>query len=295
MAWRGLHLTQASRLSLRGGQMHIVLSDGEISLPLEDIAYLVLDTPETTLSAPLMSAAMDAGIALIVTDEKHLPSGVMVPFHRHFRQAGMLQLQIAQTLPFRKRVWQAIVQAKIDNQADLLRMAGHDCSHLRALSRLVSSGDTSNVEARAARAYWRTLWTEFRREDESDRRNAMLNYGYAIVRACVARALVAVGFIPALGIHHASVTNSFNLADDLMEPFRPFVDFIVLQNPGVGELTLQDRQSLAAVMMSDARVGGEVTTVLAAVEMVTSSLVRAMESKSIGQLRLPSLSGVRLR
>ena len=294
MAWRGLHLTQPARLALADGQILIGRDDGEIRLPLEDIAYMVIDTPQASLSLPLLSACMEAGLAVIITDPKHLPSGVMLPFHRHFRQGGMARLQVDQTEPFRKRLWQAVVRAKIENQGAVLKVLGRaDSGPLAAMARLVGSGDPENVEARAARAYWSRLWSNFRREDEADLRNALLNYGYAVLRACVARALVGMGFLPAFGIHHASVTNAFNLADDMLEPFRPFIDLLAWRHLGGKDearaMSLEDRHAMAGAMMENAAMGEDEVTLLVAAERLAASLARAMEERRPEALLLPRL------
>ena len=222
MAWKGLHLSRPARLNTADGQIVVAQDDGEVRLPLEDIAYIVLDAPHATLTTTLLSACMEAGIAIVSTDARHTPNGLMLPFHRHHRQAGVANMQIALGEPFKKRAWQRVAVAKIDNQAAHLDRGGHNGESLRAMSRLVGSGDPQNIEARAARAYWGALFSDFVRDDASDLRNKLLNYGYAVLRAGIARSLVAYGLLPSIGLHHASVTNAFNLADDLIEPFRPF-------------------------------------------------------------------------
>jgi len=225
MAWRGLHLTQPARLSLADGQLVVNQDSGVVRLALEDVAWIVLDTQQTSLTGALLAACMEAGIAIIVSDDKHMPNGIALPFHRYFRQGETARRQIEIGAPLAKRLWQAIVVRKIENQAAILYACkAEGMAPLKAMARLVGSGDPDNVEARAARHYWGHLFEDFRRDDDSDRRNKLLNYGYAVVRAAIARGIVAVGLLPALGLKHASVSNAFNLADDLMEPFRPFVD-----------------------------------------------------------------------
>jgi CRISP-associated protein Cas1 len=220
MAWRGVHITQPSRLSLAEGQIVVARDESDVRLPIEDVAWIVIDTPQVLLSTALMSACMDAGMVMIITDRAHTPSGLILPFHRHYRQAEIAATQVAISVPLKKRLWQIIVQAKIANQAAALIDCGQDASPLLAMTRLVGSGDPENTEARAARAYWPRLFIDFVREDGTDKRNALLNYGYAVVRSAVARALVAAGLLPAFGVNHASMTNAFNLADDLVEPGR---------------------------------------------------------------------------
>ena len=295
MAWRGLHISKAARLNLSDGQIIVAQDDGEARLPLEDIAWIVLDAPQATLTSTLLSACMDAGIALIATDATHTPSGVALPFHRHFRQGGIAIAQAGMSLPLKKRLWQAIIKTKIANQAAVLDRTGRrGAEGLRAMSRLVGSGDPDNVEARAAREYWGCLFEKFRREDGGDTRNMMLNYGYAVIRSGVARALVAAGLVPALGVSHASVTNAFNLADDLVEPFRPFVDIAVWRAVGDGramreDLTLDQRRAMASLMLVECRMGHETMTLLAAMEKSAMSLARSIEAASAEILELPTV------
>lgn len=296
MAWRGLHLTKPSRLSLADGQAVVVQGDGEARFPLEDLAWIVLDTPQTTITGSLLSACMAAGIALVATDETHTPAGVVLPFHRHFRQGEIAHRQVAMGAPLKKRLWQRMVRAKIENQADALRMLGRGGAQtLRQMARQVGSGDPGNVEARAARYYWTQLWPDFRREDEGDRRNKLLNYGYAVMRAGVARSLVATGLLPAFGVNHASVTNAFNLADDLVEPFRPFVDAAAWAATGKGqpsraELSRDDRHAMASILLAEAQIAGETTTLLTAGEKAAESLMRAIEGASAELLELPAFA-----
>jgi CRISPR-associated protein Cas1 len=294
MAWRGLHLSKPSRLSLADGQIVVAQDDGEVRLALEDVAWVVLDTPQATLTSALLSACMSAGITIIATDETHTPSGITLPFHRHFRQGEIAQAQVAMGAPLKKRLWQNVVRAKILNQAAALDALGRTgAAPLREMARYVGSGDPENVEARAARDYWSKLWPEFRREDEGDRRNKLLNYGYAVVRSGVARALVASGLLPAFGLMHASATNAFNLADDVVEPFRPFVDVLAWQTadegrPGRDDLSLDDRRAMAGVLLKEACIGQENVTLLVAADKGAESLVRAIESGTPDALVLPA-------
>jgi len=294
MAWRGVHVSQPARLTLADGQLVVDQADGAAKIPLEDVAWLVIDTPQATLTTALLAACMAAGLAIVTTDARHTPSGLMLPFHGHFRQGAVAMLQADISAPLRKRLWQTVVQAKIVNQAAVLNGAGSDGRAVAAMAGLVGSGDVTNVEARAARAYWGELFAKFRREDGADKRNMLLNYGYAVVRAAVARGLVAAGLLPAFGIGHASGSNAFNLADDMVEPFRPFVDRLVLRlsdggRISEGEPSLSERRELAALPLQSVRMGNEVMTLLAATERVAESLVRAMELKTPAVLVLPSL------
>ncbi|MBX9830087.1 MAG: type II CRISPR-associated endonuclease Cas1 [Xanthobacteraceae bacterium] len=299
MAWKGLHLTQAAKLSLADGQCCVKRDDGEVRIAIEDLAWIVVDTPHATLTSTLVSACMDAGVAMIFTDARHTPSGLALPFHRHHRQGAVARLQAEAKESLKNRMWQVIIRRKIHNQAGLLAELGKDdASTLKEIARHVEPGDPENVEARAARFYWGRLFAEYRRDDPSDRRNKLLNYGYAVVRAGVARALVASGLIPAFGLAHEGAANAFNLADDLVEPFRPFVDRLAHKTSGGGigkdeDLTVEDRRTMAGALLIDAKVGSDSVTLLTAAEAAAQSLIRAFEEEKADRLVLPELEPVR--
>jgi CRISP-associated protein Cas1 len=298
MAWKGLHITRPGRLSLGDGQIIVTQENGEARLPLEDIGWIILDEPRLTLTAALLSACAEQGIAIINTDSRHMPSSLTLPFHQHHRQAGVAARQISLSMPFRKRCWQAIVRAKLNNQSIVLEQNGRkDMAALRAMVKLVNSGDPENVEARGARQYWSSLFDGFIRDNPADLRNKMLNYGYAVMRAGVARALVGAGFLPSIGLHHASQTNAFNLADDIIEPFRPFVDSVVFQHcvtrANDDDLTLEDRRRMAGLLLETTRFDGNETALLGACEACVSSLMRAVEADDPALLVLPVLASRR--
>ncbi len=295
MAWKGLHLTQPARLSLADGQCCVKRDDGEVRLPLEDVAWIIIDTPHATLTSTLMSACMESGVAIVVTDQRHSPSGLLLPFHRHHRQGAIAKLQMEAKESLKRRLWQGMIRGKIINQSAVLAATGHkEFAALKEIARRVEPGDPDNVEARAARFYWRRLFGEFVRDDPSDRRNKLLNYGYAVVRAGVARALVAAGLLPAIGLAHQGAANAFNLADDLFEPFRPFVDLLAWRTSDCGkgkdkDLTVEDRRAMAGGLLLNARVGDDIVTLLVAAETAAQSLVRALEDEKADRLTLPEL------
>lgn len=293
MAWRGVHISSAARLSITQRQLCVSQEDGEVSLPLEDLAYVVFDTPRATITTAALSGLLETGAVIVHCDAKHTPAGIALPFHAHHRQGGVARDQVAIALPFKKRCWQAIVRTKIYNQSSLIETSSPDAAaKLLALRGIVGSGDPKNVEATAARIYWAALFKNFKRSDEEDRRNALLNYGYAILRACISRSVVATGFLPAFGLHHNSATNAFNLSDDLIEPFRPFVDAAALARfydaPDGETLSLEDRRAMAATPNQNALLGDAEMTVLAACEQVAQSLARAVAAKDWKLLELPS-------
>lgn len=293
MAWKGLHLSRPARLNTADGQIVVAQDDGEVRLPLEDVAYVILDAPQATVTTTLLSACMEAGVVIVSADQRHTPNGLMLPFHSHHRQAGVAAAQLALSEPFRKRCWQRVVIAKIENQAGHLATRGRPgFEALSAMARRVGSGDPDNVEARAARDYWRTLFDDFIRDDPVDLRNKLLNYGYAVMRAGVARALVAYGLLPSVGLNHASITNAFNLADDFVEPFRPFVDHLAARRAEGRakdeDLSIDDRRGMAAVLTGDCLVGQETVSLLVATEKAAEGFVRAIEGASPALLSLPS-------
>ncbi|WP_345934763.1 MULTISPECIES: type II CRISPR-associated endonuclease Cas1 [Tistrella] len=295
MAWRGVHISQPSRLTVRDRQLVVAQDDGEVTLAIEDIAWLVLDTPQVSVTGALLSTLVESGVAMIVPDARHHPAGVLLSFHQHHAQAHIAHLQTGITQPLKKRLWQGLVVAKIRNQAALLNQLGRpQAKAVFAMADRVGSGDPDNIEAQAARAYWSALFSDFTRADEADRRNALLNYGYAVVRAGLARACVASGLLPAFGIHHASRSNAFNLVDDLIEPFRPFVDRVAhdrAMDHRSDDLTIDDRRHMAAILHQNAAIGRDRMSILAATEIVTMSMVRTMEHNSAALLQTPIWPG----
>jgi CRISP-associated protein Cas1 len=294
MAWRGVHISQPARLKHKDNQLVVEQDSGTVCLPLEDIAWLILDTPQLSITGALLSALSTAGIAMIVPDDKHHPAGVLLPFHQHHAQAHIAHAQVGMTSALKKKMWQHIIIAKIQNQSRHLKAQGNDqAKPVQAMASRVTSGDPDNIEAQAARAYWSALFVKFTRSDENDRRNALLNYGYAVVRAALARACVASGLLPAFGIHHASKTNAFNLIDDLIEPYRPFVDrnaYARAQNTNDTTLTVEDRRFMANILNDTAKLGTEKMTLLAATEATAMSLLRGIENSTAGVLQLPELT-----
>ncbi len=300
MAWQNLLISRPARLSLKNRQLRCEQDSGEVSLALEDIASVVLESPQITLTSALISACADDNVVIISCDETHTPNGLFNSFLPHSRQAGMLRAQVAWSKPFTKRLWQLIVKQKIANQAATLKLCGREHGRLAKLATEVESGDRKNCEAQAARLYFNVLFNginhdEFKRHGE-DLPNAALNYGYAILRAAIARELVQFGFIPTFGLHHCSELNAFNLADDLIEPFRPFIDANVRLN-GIGQqldneeagLTLQERASLVQSLQLACIVAGEKHTLLHAIHLTVKSLSTATELIKADKLLMPTL------
>jgi CRISPR-associated protein Cas1 len=232
MAWRSVVIANPAQLKLKHHALLVEQESGSVNVPLEDIAVLIIDHPQITLTAQLLSACAGQQIAVITVDSSHTPNGVFLAYLPHSRALKVMRAQLALGLPARKRLWQWITQRKILNQAHLLTKQGHaDASrHLHAMAAAVRSGDPDNFEAHAAQVYFRTLFGEEFIRAQNCFYNAALNYGYSILRSALARSLVSYGFLPAFGLHHRNEQNAFNLADDLIEPYRPLVDAHVLNH-----------------------------------------------------------------
>jgi CRISPR-associated protein Cas1 len=298
VAWRGVLLSRAARLSLDRACCLVETEEGPIRLAFEDVAYLVLDTPQAVLTSALLARFAEAGVLVLTCDGKHLPNGALLPLQGHFRQVATLRRQLAASEGLKKRLWQRLVQGKVANQGRVLRLLGRPgAAGLLAMAERVAPGDPEQIEARSAREYFRRLFPRFRRRhDDPDPRNAMLNYAYALLRAGLARGLAAQGFHPAIGLWHASVDNAFNLADDLIEPFRPLADLHVARHAerrpdGGDELTVLDRRELARLLVAELRLGGEIVTMVTAIERMADGLLAALERKDPALLPLPEPLG----
>ena len=208
------------------------------SIPIEDIGAVLLDHPQITLTHALMASLLENNVALISCDEKHLPVGLMLPLDGNTLQTERFRYQIDASEPLKKNLWSQTVKAKIENQADLLNRKGIENKRLLALIPQIQSGDPDNVEGRAASVYWKLLFEhiDFTRNRYGEFPNPHLNYCYAILRAIVARALVGSGLLPTLGIFHRNKYNAYCLADDVMEPYRPFCDELVYDMVRSGEI-----------------------------------------------------------
>ncbi len=229
MPYRNIFISSPSKLSVKNNQL-MVTKDEIYSFPLEDISTIMLESRQINLSSAVLSRFAKEGILVYLCDEKHLPCGVVTDYNGHSRKLKILQSQIDLKLSLRKRLWQDIVTSKIANQANVLKLLNLDgYAEILSISKKVKLNDEDNMEAVAASKYFKFLFGNGFFRDDDNITNARLNYGYAIVRGIVCRCLVSYGFEPSLGIHHKSQLNSFNLADDIMEIFRPVVDLCVYE------------------------------------------------------------------
>ena len=258
----------------------------KINVPIEDIGVVLLDHYQIVITHALICSMQENNVAIISCDQKHLPYGMMLPFWHNHSFTDKIRQQINMSEPLKKNLWQQTVTAKIMNQAALLEKQGTEAVNMKNWARKVKSGDPENLEARAAAFYWNNLFVEregFRRERFGDAPNNLLNYGYAILRAVIARSLVGSGLLPALGIWHSNKYNAFCLADDIMEPYRPFVDALVIQimeeEQDIEELTPALKRSLLEVPVLDIEINRKKSPLMVGCQQTTASLMQCIEGK----------------
>ena len=292
MIKRTLYFGNPAYLSLKLEQLSVKLvsEDSVKTVPVEDIGVIILDNPQITMSNALMEKLVENNCAVITCDSKHMPSGMLLALQSNTVQNERYRDQLDASLPLQKQLWQQTIQQKIRNQAVVLSsVIGDGAKCMFAWVDSVKSGDSENVEARAAAYYWKNVFPyidDFTREREGEAPNCFLNYGYAILRGVVARALVATGLLPTLGIHHHNRYNAYCLADDIMEPYRPYVDRLVIEivkEFDSKELTKKIKIKLLEIPVLDVLIDGKRSPLMTAVSVTTASLYKcfARESRKI--------------
>ena len=263
--------------------------DAERTIPIEDIGVVVIDNKRITITSGLLEALLENNCAIITSDSRSMPVGLMLPLYGNTLQNERFHTQIDASLPLRKMLWQQTVKQKILNQAYVLKkVTGMMPKNMLTWSNNVKSGDSENLEARAATYYWRNIFPnipDFIRGKDEEPPNNLLNYGYAILRACVARGLVASGLLPTFGIHHHNRYNAYCLADDIMEPYRPYVDELVIdlmaRVDDYSELTRDIKAELLVIPTLDVVIDGKRSPLMIAVGQTTASLYKCFS----GELR----------
>ena len=250
-------------------------------VPLDDIGVLLCNARGLSYSNDLMTELARRGVAVVLCGANYLPTAWLWPLEGHHIQAMRMRCQLEASLPLRKRLWQRIVREKIAQQSNVLELLQLSSGDIKASARRVRSGDPDNVEAQVARKYWPLLFgSNFRRDRYGGGPNPFLNYGYTVLRAAVARAVVAAGLHPSLGIHHHNRSNPMCMVDDLMEPFRPFVDYasVRLVAEGRNELTPESKQALAEVLTMDMHTERGTTPLQTCIERAAQSLAQSFEA-----------------
>ena len=303
MVKRTLCFSNPAYLSLKNGQLVIKMPELEKvksvpdsfkqefvkTIPIEDIGVLVLDNKQITVTQGVIEALLENNSAVITCDSRHLPTGLLLPLEGNTTQSERFRDQIDASLPLKKQLWQQTVQCKIRNQAAVLNQTnGTVVKNMIAWAADVKSGDSDNLEARAAAYYWRNMFPDipdFVRNRDGVPPNNLLNYGYAILRAVVARALVSSGLLPTLGIHHHNRYNAYCLADDIMEPYRPYIDEMVTKTVEkfgyTEEITPEIKREMLGIPVLDVVIGGQRSPLMVAVSQTTASLYKCFS----GELR----------
>lgn len=302
MIKKTLYFGNPAYLSLRDAQLVIKLPEvvknntlpehfklkAEVTKPIEDIGVVVLDNKQITITSGVLEALLENNCVVITCDSKSMPVGLMLPLYGNTTQNERFRYQLGASLPLMKQLWQQTIKVKIENQAAVLnKCTGGEIRCMKVWASEVKSGDSENMEARAAAYYWKNLFRVegFTRDREGIPPNNLLNYGYAILRAVVARGLVASGLLPTWGIHHHNRYNAYCLADDIMEPYRPYVDElvynIVVSGIDYEVLTKEIKAKLLAIPTLDVVVSGKRSPLMIAVSQTTASLYKCFS----GELR----------
>lgn len=294
MLKRTLFFSTPLDLSLRNNQLVVStrqMPEVKNSVPIEDIGFVVLENQQINITLPLLNALSDNNAAVIICGENFMPNAMLMNLDSNTTQGEVYRSQIEASEPLKKGLWKQVVEAKISNQAALLNKLGKDGDKLKPYYSNVKSGDSDNREGIAAKIYWNELFgDDFIRQREGSSPNNLLNYGYTLLRAAVARALMGSGLFPAFGIFHRNRSNAFPLADDIMEPYRPFVDEIVfdLYANGERELTKEVKGDLIHLLYTDTNFGKIMRPLEVGLTLTTASLAKCFAG-SAKRLSYPQL------
>lgn len=286
MLKRTLFFSTPLDLSLRNNQLVVStrqMPEEKNNVPIEDIGFVVLENQQINITLPLLNALSDNNVAVIICGDNYMPNAMLLNLDSNRVQGEVYRAQIEASEPLKKGLWKQIVEAKIRNQAALLNKLGKDGDKLKPYYSNVKSGDSDNREGIAAKVYWSELFgEEFIRSREGSSPNNLLNYGYTLLRAAVARALMGSGLFPAFGVFHRNRYNAFPLADDIMEPYRPFVDEIVfdLYANGERELTKQVKADLIHLLYTDTRFDKLLRPLEVGLTFTTASLAKCFAGKA---------------
>ena len=288
MIKKKLYFGNATRLSVQQQQLLIKTEERGTSVPIEDIGLVIIDHYQTSVTHAVLHLLLENNVAFITCNDKHHPTGLLLNLDGHTQQSEKFKAQIEASEPLKKQLWQQTIKSKINNQAAVLEKWELDNSYLKRYAQLVLSGDSSNQEAQAARYYWKMLFNEeepfFVRERFGDYPNNFLNYGYAILRATVARSLVGSGLLPTLGIHHRNKYNAYCLADDIMEPYRPYVDHLVKELineiPNEQDLSKEIKRRLLEIPALDIIIDGKASPLMVGLQRTTASVAKCIEGET---------------
>lgn len=290
-----LMFTLPASLSLKDHQLVISFKETKetITRPIEDIGFVVIENPMVSITIPLLNELADNNVSVIFCDTKAMPKTMLMTLEGNTTQQESYKYQLEASVPTKKNVWKQLIESKIKNQALLLSKIGRNGDVLKPYYMNVKSGDTDNREGAAAREYWSLIFEEgFHRDREGLPPNNLLNYGYSILRAAVARALIGSGLYPAFGVFHRNRYNAFPLADDVMEPYRPFVDEIVYHlyyDGAVSDLDKDSKAKLLRVLFADVKMGKVTRPLENALSLTTASLLKIYKGDT-DKLSLPMIT-----
>ncbi|MFD2202287.1 type II CRISPR-associated endonuclease Cas1 [Shivajiella indica] len=281
MIKRTLFFGNPAYLSTKNEQLYISFPETDKedrTVPIEDLGMIVLENQQITITNGLLAKLTDRKVAIVSCNAQHLPEGLLLPMQGHSEQTERVRYQLEASQPLKKNLWQQTVTAKIKNQYTLLQEKGKVSKRMEYLYKNVNSGDSGNHEAQAAAIYWQELFDipDFNRTQAGMPPNNLLNYGYAILRAVIARALVSSGMLPGVGIWHRNKYNAYCLADDIMEPYRPYVDLVVSHivetQDDYSELTTELKKELLSIPALDVKIDGQKSPLMVAASRTTASL-----------------------
>jgi CRISPR-associated protein Cas1 len=300
MGWKVVHLSNPCKIKVKSGNLlfYFYHTGEEKKVSIEDVDFLLFDSDQFSITAQAINLLSQNSIATLFIDKSFHPSSILIPYHQHSTMTEIAHNQISITTEFRDSVWQEIITHKIANQADLLEFMGKESYiKLQELQQNVEPYDQANHEAQSARLYWRALFDNFKRNQEAnDIINSMLNYSYAIIRASMARSVSASGLLPIFGIWHHNRYNSFNLVDDLIEPFRPIVDtFVKLNyNKRYSNFKMLDvnikRDLVASLITPSVIMNGTVTSLTKSIDSFVSAYKRAVMANDSTHLIYPTIN-----
>lgn len=293
MIKRIIDISSPAKLSIKNKQLFIKQENKHSTIPVEDIGILILNNPAIICTQVMLNECSQNNTLVVICDNKHLPSMVLLALSGHSLQTKTLAIQSKASKPLQKKIWQSIVKAKVKAQARVLESVAANSKYLNNIISQVRSGDPDNIEARAARYYWQELFGKpFRRGDGASKTNHLLNYGYAIIRAACARAIVGSGLHPSIGVHHHNQYDTFCLADDLMEPLRPIVDIsvydILQEQQGYIELNRATKEKLLSCLSMTCNMEKQKLPLMVALHSYAASLRKTLFGE-IDKIQIPTI------
>lgn len=281
MAYINVFVSKDAKIYVKNNQVCLENEENKVDFPLEDVNSIMIENLNTVITTYTLSAFAERGILCFICDQTHTPNGVFLPFCTHYQTLSQYNNQINLSKPLQKQLWKRIIENKIKNQDRVLSYVGKQ-GYLKDLYENVLSGDTSNNEAKASLIYFKELFgDDFTRRDESNGINSYLNYGYSIVRSFVARSIVSHGFMPFLGVFHCNQFNQFNLADDIIEVFRPVVDLYVFKNYSGQELSSKEKAKLLNLINYNVLIDNQKQTLSYAIEIFVQSFQKSLKQEEV--------------